>query len=377
MLVTDPVRTYGSPRLVSLDAFRGLTIAGMIVVNNPGTWGAVYPPLKHAEWHGWTPTDLIFPFFLFIVGVSIVFSFSKRLSGGATIPELFRHVAMRSVLLFALGMLLTGLPDFNYDNKLILDVLQRIAVVYLVSAGIILVSTRAMQATMAAAFLAVYWLVMFVVPVPGHGAGVLEWQGSVWDYADRLVLDGWHSHAEGILSLIPSFSTVLLGSLTGEWLRTDRAPLEKLAMLFVAGNVGMVAGLIMDVWFPINKLLWSPSYVVFTAGFALNVLGMCFWLIDIKAWKRWSTPFLVFGMNPLATFFLASLVGRIMGLLTIRAEGADGVLTPIPLKTVLFNGLFASWLSDIDASLVFAVAYTAAWWGIMTFFYRKKIFLKL
>lgn len=364
-------------RLISLDAFRGITIAGMLVVNNPGTWSAVYAPLKHAAWHGWTPTDLIFPFFLFIVGVATAFSFPRRIERGATRGELFRHVAIRSAVLFALGMLLTGLPDFNYDKKLILDVLQRIGVVYLISAGLILVLDRTWQAIAAAFFLLVYWLLMFLVPVPGYGTGVLEWQGSVWDFVDRVITEGWHSHAEGILSLIPSFSTVLLGSLTGEWLRSDRTHLEKLVMLFIVGNLGLVLGLVMDVWFPINKLLWSPSYVVFTAGFGLNLLGMCYWAIEIKGWKRWAEPFLVFGMNPLSTFFLASLVGRILGLIKFEQYLPDGSVTTVSLKGMLFQNMFASWLSDVNASLLYALVYTVIWLIIMTVFYRKQIFLKI
>ncbi len=358
-----------SGRLVSLDVFRGMTIAGMIVVNNPGSWSTVYPPLLHAEWHGWTPTDLIFPFFLFIVGVSMSFSFSRRLEQRAPRSSLFRHVAVRSALLFILGMILTGFPDYYFYDKLILDVLQRIAVVYLLSAAIVLVTNELGQVIGGVGCLILYWVLMMLIPVPGYGSGVLEWEGSVWDYVDKLLLTGWHGHAEGILSLIPSVSTVLFGTLTGAWLRADRTPAEKACVMFVAGNVGLVVGLILDVWFPINKLLWSSSYVVFTAGFALNLLGVCYWLIDMKGWKKWATPFLVFGMNAIATFFLASFVARLMGLITVQGE--------VGIKTWIYRNLFESWLTGMNASLAFALVYTTVWLGIMYLFYRRRLFIKL
>ncbi len=309
MTSTD-VAAYGSAspksgRLVSLDAFRGITIAGMILVNNPGNWSYVYPALRHAEWHGWTPTDLIYPFFLFIIGVSMPYSFSRRIERGDTKPRLFVHVLIRSVILFALGMLLSGLPDYNFSNKLILDVLQRIGVIYLFAGTIVLLTGIVGQAVIGVACIVIYWLLMVLVPVSSYGAGVLAPEGNLWQYVDKVLLNGWHYHAEGILSLMPSISTVLAGTLTGHWLRSTRSHFEKVSAIFVLGNIGMVLGVIMDIWFPINKLLWSSSYVVFTAGFALNLLGVCYWLIDIKGHKRWSTPFLVFGMNAIAAFFLS------------------------------------------------------------------------
>ncbi len=364
-------------RLLSLDAFRGLTIAGMILVNNPGSWSSIYPPLEHAAWHGWTPTDLIFPFFLFIVGVAMAFSFAGRQGKGHSRGRLAGHVLLRSAALFALGMVLSGLPDYDFSHRLILDVLQRIGVVYCVSALLVLFTTERTQAALAVLFLVVYWLLMVLIPVPGFGRGDLTPEGNVWSYVDRLLLDGWHFHAEGILSLIPSFSTVLLGHLTGQWLRTQRSDNEKVNVMFVVGNVGLVAGLVLDVWFPINKLLWSSAYVVFTAGFALVVLGVLYWMIEIRAWKTWSVPLVAFGMNAIAAFFLSSLVARILGLVTFTTTRADGTVVAQSLKALLYNTLFSSWLNGASASLAYAITYVLLWTGVMLVFYQKRVFIKL
>ena len=360
------VQTPGapSPRLLSLDVFRGITIAGMILVNNPGSWSHIYPPLEHAAWHGWTPTDLVFPFFLFIVGVAMPYSFSRRLAQGKKRSSLALHVVYRSLALFALGMLLTGIPTFDYSHKLILDVLQRIGVIYLLSGLLYLYFRPLGQAIIAAACLVIYWLLMFLVPVPGYGAGVFAPDGNVWQYVDNLIIAGWHYHAEGVLSIIPSVSTVLLGALTGFWLRLpDRNAYEKVTVLFVAGNVGLVIGLILDAWFPINKLLWSSSYVVFTAGFGLNLFGICYWLLDIKGIKGWAKPFVILGMNAIAVFFLSGLTAKLMGLWNLHGP--------------LYQHLFASWLPDINASLAFAICYVLFWLGVMTVFYRKRWFIKI
>ncbi len=360
------VQTPGapSPRLLSLDVFRGITIAGMILVNNPGSWSHIYPPLEHAAWHGWTPTDLIFPFFLFIIGVAMPYSFSRRLAQGKTKGALALHVIYRSSVLIALGMLLTGIPTFDYSHKLFLDVLQRIGVIYLISGLLYLVTRPLGQAITTIACLVIYWLLMFLVPVPGYGAGVLAPDGNVWQYVDNLLIAGWHYHAEGVLSIIPSISTVLLGALTGFWLRLpDRSAFEKATVLFVAGNVGLVLGLILDAWFPINKLLWSSSYVLFTAGFALNLFGVCYWLLDIKGIRGWATPFVIFGMNAITVFFLSGLMAKFMEIWGIQAP--------------VYQTLFASWLSPINASLAFAVCYVLLWLGVMTVLYKKRVFIKI
>ncbi len=360
-----------------MDVFRGITIAGMLIVNNPGSWSHVYPALEHAEWHGWTPTDLIFPFFLFIVGVAMTFSFPSRLAKGETRGALLKHVLFRSVALFVLGMILTGFPDYDFSHRLILDVLQRIGVVYLFSGIMVIYAKPMQQAVLSVFFIVLYWVLMMTVPVPGYGAGVLAPEGNLWQHVDNVLIAGWHYHAEGILSLIPSFSTVLLGSLTGELLRSEKSQLEKVSLIFVLGNIGMVLGAIMDIWFPINKLLWSSSYVVFTAGFALNLLGVCYWLIDIKQYTSWTKPFVVFGVNAIAAFFLSSFFSRVMGLIKIEGTDAAGITTAIGLKSWLYEHLFSPWASEINASMCYAIAYTLMWLGVMWVFYAKKVFVKI
>lgn len=386
--VITPSLSSSLGRLISLDVFRGLTIAGMILVNNAGDWTHVYPPLLHAEWDGCTFTDLIFPFFLFIVGTAMPFSFAKRLASGESRGKLLRHVVVRSLILFALGMILSGIPNFNYSHRLILNVLQRIGVIYLMSGAIYLFTGVVAQAVVAVFLIVLYWLLMFLVPVPGYGAGVLAPVGNLWWYVDEVLLQGWHSHtlyvagwrlnhAEGILSLIPSIATVLLGSLTGHYLRSRRSAIEKAAGMMVFGNFGLVVGIIMSIWFPLNKLLWSSSYVVFTAGFALEVLGVCYWLIDIKGIKSWSQPFVVFGSNAITVFFLSTLMAVILDLVTISRTSASGAGAEVSLKSYVYSAVFSPLASSYNASLIFAIVYVLFWLGIMYIFYKRRIFIKI
>ncbi|MCL4510355.1 MAG: DUF5009 domain-containing protein [Bacteroidetes bacterium] len=375
--VTSSPVSSSPGRLISLDVFRGITIAGMILVNNAGDWSHVYPALAHAEWDGWTPTDLVFPFFLFIIGVAMPFSFTKRLARGESRGKLLRHVITRSLILFALGMLLSGIPNFNYSHRLILNVLQRIGVIYLMSGAIYLFTGVVAQAVVAVFCIVLYWLLMMLVPVPGYGAGVLAPVGNLWWYVDKVLLQGWHYHAEGILSLIPSISTVLLGSLTGHYLRSQRSNIEKAAGMMVFGNFGLVIGVIMSIWFPINKLLWSSSYVVFTAGFALEMLGVCYWLIDIKGIKSWSQPFLVFGSNAITSFFLSTLAALILDLVTVSQMSPAGEAVRVSLKDYIYHAVFSPLASSYNASMIYSIVYVLLWYGVMYVFYKRKIFIKI
>jgi predicted acyltransferase len=361
-------------RLLSLDAFRGLTVAGMVVVNNPGTWRAVYPPLLHADWHGWTATDVVFPFFLFIVGVAIPLALEPRTAQAGRRWVMVR-VLRRAAVIFALGIVLNGFPWFQWGTLRIPGVLQRIAVCYLLAALLYLVASWRVNAAIAAALLLGYWIAMSVVPVPGYGPGDLSKEGNLAAYLDRTLLGPhiWQAarvyDPEGILSTAPALATVLLGALAGLWLRSARPPRVIAAGLAAAGAIGVGLGQVWSWWFPVNKALWTSSYALLTAGLALLALAACYWLIEIQGYRRWALPFVVFGVNALALFFLSSLVARVLVLVRV-AEGPR-------LQAWLFDRLFAPWASPIDASLAYALAYVLLWWAVMWLLYRQEIRIRV
>ena len=382
----EAARPAGAPaapeRLLSLDVFRGVTVAGMLLVNNPGTWSAIYDPLEHAAWHGWTPTDLIFPFFLFIVGVAMAYSFPGQLARGASPGRVFARAARRSALLFLLGLLLTAFPYFNLDlaNLRIPGVLQRIGLCFFLASAVVLFLKPRAQAAVAAALLLGYWAAMTLIPVPGFGAGDLSKEGNFAAYVDRSILGTNHLWAsaktwdpEGLMSTLPAVATVLLGVFAGRWLRSGRSPSDRLVGMFVAGNVLLVLGLVWSEAFPINKNLWTSSYVLFTAGMALHFLAMCHWAVDVRGWRRWARPFVVFGVNAIAAFFLSGVMARLLNL--IKVDGAGG--EPVPLKAWIFDHAFASWLPPTGASLLFALCFVALWVAVMEVMYRRKIFIKV
>ncbi len=362
-------------RLLSVDVLRGLTVAAMVLVNNPGTWRAIYWPLRHAAWHGCTPTDVIFPFFVFIVGVAIPLALAPRLErdGRAAVA---RKVVRRSIVIFALGIVLNGFPWFVWATLRIPGVLQRIAVCYLVAALIYLVTSPRVQVVVASALLLAYWLVMTVVPVPGYGAGNLSPEGNLAAYIDRAVLGPhiWQYakvyDPEGILSTLPAVATGLLGVLTGTWLRSGRRPDAIAARLAVAGVAGIVVGELWGLWFPINKSLWTSSYVVLTAGLALVALALCYWLIEIRRWRRWAMPFAVLGVNALLLFFLSTLAARLLSIIKVGTEARS-------LQTVLFDHLFAPFAAPVNASLAFGLAYVVIWWVITWMLHRWNFRLRV
>jgi predicted acyltransferase len=383
---------------MSLDVFRGATIAAMMLVNNPGNWGAVYPPLLHAPWHGWTFTDLVFPFFLWIVGVAIPLSVARRLEEGQSRRELFGHAARRSLILFSLGLFLNSFSYFldgalwrdfpawlhDYATSVrIPGVLQRIAVCYLAATAVFLVTGLRGQILATASLLMVYWALMMLVPVPGYGAGVLEKQGNLSQYLDHLILNGpvigthvWKSAGtwdpEGIFSTLPAIATCLFGVLTGHLLRSKLIPEAKTSWMFVAGCGLLLAGEVMDIWLPINKNLWTSSYSVFMAGMALLCFGVCYWLVDVQGWRRWAQPFAIYGMNAITVFVLAGVLGRLS--LEIKVGGVGD--QPLALKTWLFNTLFG-WVPDPRiASLLWAVMYVLLLYAIAYGMYRRKWFVK-
>jgi predicted acyltransferase len=367
----------GAGRLLSLDAFRGITVAAMILVNNPGSWDAVYAPLKHAEWHGWTPTDLVFPFFLFIVGVSITLALARRAESAETRRDLYVKILKRSLIIFGLGLVLAGFPYFNLETIRIPGVLQRIAVCYLVASIIFLKTDFKGQAVIVAVLLVAYWLLMTLTPAPGYGTGDLSLDGNLAAYFDRAILAGHiykpNYDPEGILSTLPAIATTLIGVLAGHWLRSPRPPLDKVKGMVVAGVAGVLLGWLWHQSFPINKPLWTSSYVVLTGGMASLCLALCHWLIDIKGFRRWALPFVVFGVNALAAVFLSGLVARVMTIWKVSRAGGSQVT----LKNFLYDTLFASWASPINASLLFALCFVLVFLGLMTVLYRRKIFIKV
>ena len=369
--------TPATGRMTSLDVFRGITIAGMILVNNPGTWDAIYSPLEHSKWDGWTPTDLVFPFFLFIVGVSITLALARRAESGGSRRDLYLKIVRRTALIFAIGLLLSDFPYNDPATFRIPGVLQRIAVCYLFASVIFLNTTWRTQAVIVATLLLAYWAILVLVPAPGFAVGDLSMAGSIASYVDRGVF-GRHTwkplyDPEGILSTTGALATTLCGVLTGHFLRTRREPLEKVAAMFAAGAGCIIVGWAWNFWFPVNKSLWTSSYVLFTAGMALELLALCYWLVDIKGYKRWSVPFLVFGTNALAVYFLSEYFVLLASL--IRFTRADGSRTDI--LGLVYEKLFASWAAPINASLMYAVCFVLVWLGLMWLLYRKRIFIKV
>ncbi|HEU4557388.1 MAG TPA: heparan-alpha-glucosaminide N-acetyltransferase domain-containing protein [Longimicrobium sp.] len=378
-----PERPAAPGRLLSLDVFRGITIAGMLLVNNPGSWSTIYDPLEHAAWHGWTPTDTIFPFFLFIVGVAMTFSFVGQLAKGQPRGTIFGRAVKRAAILFLLGLLLAAFPYYNLDlaNLRIPGVLQRIAVCFLAASAIYLFVPRRGQLWTAAALLLGYWAAMALVSVPGCGTGVLDDKGcTLAAYVDRAVLGTNHLWAsaktwdpEGVLSTLPAIATVLLGIFAGNWIRGERTPAERATGLFFAGNTLMVGGLVWNAAFPINKNLWTSSYVLFMGGMAMVALAMCYWLVDVKGKQGWTRPFVVFGTNAIAAFFFSGIFARLLNMVKVPG-GPTGTQ---PVKTWIYQNAFESWLSPINASLAFAICFVLLWWAIMEIFYRRKIFIKV
>ncbi len=370
-------------RLKSLDVMRGATIAGMLLVNNAGDWGHTFAPLLHAEWNGWTPTDLVFPFFLFMVGVAIPLAFASRLEkSGGDLGPLYRQIVRRTIILFALGLFLTWFPftGINWSTVRIPGVLQRIALVYFfASLAYLHLGTRG-RAWLAGGVLLGYWLAMTRVPVPGFGVGDLSPAGNLAGFVDRTVLGAhvWRyapgpADPEGILSTLPAVATALAGIFTGEWLRTQKSQNEKLVGLFVAGSLAAVAGAVFGWFFPINKNLWTSSYVVLTAGLALLALAVTLYFVDLRGRDRWATPFLIFGTNSIFAYVLSGLVAKT--LYKVRWTTAEG--SAISLNSWLYEDFFASWIPEYWASLAWASAHVVVILGITWLLYRKKIFIKI
>ena len=403
---SDGQRTAPPPpreRLLALDVFRGMTVAGMLLVNNPGSWASIYPPLQHAKWHGWTPTDLIFPFFLVIVGITTHLSLGLRQARGDDERAIVRQVLRRGTLIFLFGLALSAFPFFQWgavegiadpsfldrvryrlEHLRILGVLQRIGLAYTAAALLTLRTTLRQQVAILLAILVGYWALMTLVPVPDQGrlglyllddpsTPLSAWVDRSLLGADHLWVGGRTWDPEGLLSTLPAVGSVILGVLAGRWIGQPRPLLERLAGLFAIGALLMVAGLMWHWAFPINKNLWTSSYVVFTGGMALVALATCMWVIDVHGVRWWTQPFVIYGLNPMVAFLGSGIMARCIYSIFKVGDGGNSV----PLQTSIYQSLFASWLPPNAASLAFAIAFVLVWLAVLTVLYRRNIVLKV
>ena len=378
-------------RLVSLDAFRGFTIAGMVLVNNPGDWGTLYSQLAHAKWNGWTFTDWIFPFFLFICGVSMAFSLGRRAQAGADKPQLLRQLFKRAALILLIGLVLNLIPNFNFGTVRIPGVLQRIALCTMLAAPIVVFFNWRQQCAWIAALFGVYTILMLWVPVADVdgriAAGVLEPGRDFGAYIDRLLLDGhlWAQSKtwdpEGLVSTLPALATQLFGVLAGRWLLSALSKAEKTVWMLLAGLACLWAGAILDATFmPINKSLWTVSYSLFMTGWALLVFSAFYWLIDgndrpvlRERSQGLLLPFTIYGMNALFIFAFSGFIAKMLGFITFTQEAGGSV----SLKGMLYAPLQALPIAPVNASLLFAILFNLAMFLIAWLMWKKQWFVKV
>ena len=374
-------------RLLSLDVFRGFTVAAMILVNNPGDWGHIYAPLEHAEWNGATPTDLIFPFFIFIIGVSISYALGSKKENNAAHSKLIFVALKRALILFGLGLFLSLFPNVftepieAFKTVRIPGVLQRIAVVFFITAVIFIKTTRKTQFWILAGLLLGYWLLMTWIPVPGVGYATMEKETNLAAWLDRTLLTEahlWKSSRtwdpEGILSTIPAIGSAIFGALVGTWLRRkDRDDSTKVSWMFSIGILAVILGLIWDLVFPINKALWTSSYVLYCGGLATIGLALCYWMIDVQGYKRGTKACVVYGVNAITVFFLSGLIPRILNMIQVKMPDGQKVGS----KVWMYETFFTPYFSPVNASLAGAVTFILIWLLILWIMYNKKIIVKV
>jgi predicted acyltransferase len=370
-------------RLVSLDVARGITIAFMILVNNGGSGKYSYRQLEHSPWNGWTLTDLVFPSFLFIAGIAIVFSNEARMARGESKGTLRLHVLKRAVILFLFGLVVNGFPLFHLGTLRIYGVLQRIAICFLFASLLYLWNSRAwVAATTAVVALLGYWILMRWVPIPGigvptHSVPLLDPNQNWVAYLDRKVLPGRLYEGvrdpEGLLSNIPAMGTILFGVLTGMWLRRPKSLSTKAVGLLVASISGLVLGSLWNAWFPINKKLWTSSYVLFAAGCTLLLLALCFYAVEIKKWTRgWTFPWLVFGSNAITAYVFSELLAAALDTITVHDGGRI-----TSLQQFIYQHWFFPIMNPSFGSLMYAIAFVLVCFVPVLLLYRKKIFIKI
>ena len=373
-------------RVTSLDAFRGMTIAAMLLVNNPGSWTHVYGPLLHAPWHGWTFTDWIFPFFIFISGMAMTMSLSRRSRSGAGSLQLCLGLMRRGMVIMLIGLMLNAIPAFDWQALRWPGVLQRIGLCIVLCAPVAVWAGWRLQALVGAALLVVYSALMLMVPVPGDDGvvrvGSLLAGQDTGSHIDRLLMGGhlWVQSRtwdpEGLLSTLPAASTLLAGMLTGHWMAQPRESGVRCMGLVVAGLLALWAGEVLDAWnMPINKALWTPAYVASTAGWGLLIFAAFHWLLDAQPaqtsramWNRLSRPLIDFGMNALFLFVLAGLVAKALAF--IKVDGQS-------LKTVIVTGLSSLGWSPVNTSLLYAVGFVLVFYGLAAFMAQRRWFIKV
>jgi predicted acyltransferase len=375
---TLPSGRSGAQRLVSLDAFRGATMALMVLVNNPGDGSHSYPPLEHSEWNGWTPTDVVFPSFLWVVGVATTLSLDRKLASGTPRARLFSQAFRRAVILYVLGLLVYVYPGMSLSTQRIMGVLQRIAICYLIATAIYLTTRLRGQIIWIVSLLAGYWLIMTLIPVPGYGSGRLDVEGNFAHYVDQLVL-GAHNYRsaktwdpEGVVSTLPAIATVLFGIMAGHILRLQRALSERTTWLFLTGNLLIASGLICDIWLPINKKLWTSSFSLFMAGLDFVIFAMFVWLVDGRGYQRAVKPLVIMGMNAITVYLASEFLDEALGAIRWSSDGHA-----VTLHKWLYEHCFAPLASPVNASLLYAIAYVLLMYLLAYGMYRRGWFLRV
>ena len=348
-------------------------MALMVVVNNAA--GPSYKQLQHSEWNGWTITDTVFPTFLWIVGVAITLSLGKRLANGVPRTQLLGPIFRRAIILYVLGLLVYVYPAFSLSTQRWMGVLQRIAICYLIASVIYLYTSIRGQIAWMLGLLTVYWLLMAFAPVPGYGHGRLDVAGNFAHYVDRIVL-GHHNYAqtktwdpEGVVSTLPAIVTTLLGIMAGHILRRKSALADRTLWLFIVGNLLIPAGLILDIWLPINKKLWTDSFALFMAGMDFVILALCIWFIDHRGYRRLAKPFVILGMNAIVVYMASEIFAEVLESVHFHAGG----------QAISLQDWFGhvTLLSPQNMSLLYALSYLFLMYLIAYLFYRRGWFLRV
>jgi len=382
--VSNDVPTAAAPpsrpfteRVVSLDAFRGATMALMVLVNTPGDYGHVYAPLEHSQWNGWTPTDVVFPSFMWIIGVAMTIALTRRLAAGVSRSRIFSQACRRAATLYVLGLVVYAYPNFDLSTQRLFGVLQRIAICYLIATAIYLTTNIRGQIIWILSLLGGYWLLMTLVPVPGYGAGRLDVEGNFAHYIDRIVL-GAHNYAytktwdpEGIVSTLPAIATVLFGVMAGHILRIERTLTQRVAWLFAAGVLLLAVGQVCNIWLPINKKLWTSSFSLFMAGLDFVIFAAMVWLVDVRGYKRFTKPLVIMGMNAITVYMVSELLDQVLNAIHVTSGGQSVTLH------AWLGGLFGAVASPYNASLLFAIAYTLLMYLVAYVMYRRGWFVRV